>query len=316
MKQLQLFQKPMLLVCLVLISAFCFPQVTEQWIKRYSGPEYGSLAQDVTLDASGNVYITGLSAGSGTGYDYATIKYNAAGVEVWAKRYNGSGDGNDEANNIVVDGLGNVYVTGYSLGNGITPDITTIKYSPAGNQLWVRRYKGSADIFNRAASLALDASGNIYVSGTSQGDGSGDDFAIVKYNAAGNELWVRRYTGSGNARDKLAALAIDSSGNVYVTGYSTGSNGWSFTGVLIKYNAAGTQLSTKTVNIQFPSTLAPDASGNLYVTGQDHGYYATVKYNAAGGEVWRKVYAGPTGDGGSPVALSLDGLGNRVCNRV
>ena len=76
----------------------------------------------------GNVYVTGGSVGSGTATDYATIKYDPSGNEIWVKRYDGPKKWYDEAYAIAVDGSGNVYVTGESYGVGTDGDYATIKY--------------------------------------------------------------------------------------------------------------------------------------------------------------------------------------------
>jgi hypothetical protein len=72
------------------------------------------------VDGSGNVYVTGYSLGSGTNGDYATIKYDPDGNQVWVAHYNGPASGDDQACAIAVDGSENVYVTGYGLGSGTT----------------------------------------------------------------------------------------------------------------------------------------------------------------------------------------------------
>ncbi|MBK6772393.1 MAG: SBBP repeat-containing protein [Ignavibacteria bacterium] len=74
-----------------------------------------------------------------------------------------------------------------------------------------------------ATSLAVDGSGNVYVTGYSTGSGQRFDYATIKYNSSGVQQWVARYNGPGNSIDYANSLAVDGSGNVYVTGISDGS---------------------------------------------------------------------------------------------
>jgi len=192
-------------------------------VARYNGPgNAGDTAWAVAVDASGNVYVTGASVGSGTGKDYATIKYNSSGIQQWVARYNGPGNSDDVATAIAVDGSGNVYVTGYSTGSSGGFDYATIKYDASGTQKWVARYDGTGNGNDYAFSIAVDGLGNVYVTGFSTGPASGYDYATIKYNSSGRQQWVARYNGSGNGSDDAQAIAIDSSGNVYVTGISWG----------------------------------------------------------------------------------------------
>src|SRR5574341_783342 len=140
----------------------------------------------------------------------------------WVRRYNGPGNSSDYPHALAVDDSGNVYVTGQSAGSGTSYDYATIKYSPSGDTLWVRRYNDPGNDFDAANALALDGSGNLYVTGQSDATGANWDYATVKYSPAGETLWSRRYNGPGNAGDLASALAVDDSGNVYVTGFSGG----------------------------------------------------------------------------------------------
>jgi hypothetical protein len=106
---------------------------------RYDGPansDDGATA--LAVDAAGNVYVTGGSAGS-SGTDYATIKYDPDGNELWVARYDGPAHYDDIAEDLAVDSMDNVYVTGVNrslYGNGyIRTDYATIKYDPDGNEL-------------------------------------------------------------------------------------------------------------------------------------------------------------------------------------
>ena len=227
----------------------------EQWVARYDGPENSyDKATAIAVDGSGNVYVTGYSKGSDTYYDYATVKYNSSGEEQWVARYNGPGNYYDYAHAIAIDGSGNVYVTGESRGSGTFDDYATVKYNSSGQEQWVARYNGPGNSGDGANAIAVDGSGNIYVTGSSYNldlDIKDDwDYATVKYNSEGQEQWVARYNGPGNSSDEANAIAVDGSGNVYVTGYSEG-NKWSVY-TTIKYSGE-TGIVDEIINL--PSTV-------------------------------------------------------------
>jgi len=118
------------------------------WTRRYNGPNNGSDAafddaKGIAVDTNGDVVVTGYSSsGTGTGNNYATIKYSSAGVPLWTNRYNGPANGEDMAGAVALDSNGNVYVTGFSAGSGTGSDYATIAYSSAGVPLWTNRYNG------------------------------------------------------------------------------------------------------------------------------------------------------------------------------
>ena len=292
----------------------------EQWVGRYAGPAHSlDTAMAIAVDGAGNVYVTGRSPGVGTGYDYATIKYSASGQEEWVARYNGPGNSDDAARAIAVDAAGNVYVTGQSFGAGTYFDYATIKYNPDGQEQWVARYNGPGNDTDVAYGIAVDGSGNVYVTGASVGSGTDFDYATIKYNSSGQEQWVARYNEPVNDSDGANAVAIDGLGNVYVTGYSTGS-GTGYDYATIKYSASGQQQWVARYNGPANDhdgaiAIAVDGSGNMYVTGYSTGLgtdydYATVKYSASGQEEWVARYNG-TGNGGDVAyAIAVDGLGN------
>ena len=168
------------------------------------------------------------------------ITPSGAVQEAWVTRYNGPGNGDDEANAIAVDTSGNVDVTGYSWGSGPARDYTTIKYNSAGQQQWIARYDGPANDDDMARAIAIDSSGSVYVTGASLNLAGDLDYATVKYNSAGQEQWVARYNGAGGQFhvDSAVAIGVDASGNVYVTGTSDG-DGTGFDYATVKYNSAG-----------------------------------------------------------------------------
>ena len=128
--------------------------------------------------------------------DYATIKYNFSGQQQWVIRYDGPGHDLDRASGIAVDDSGNVYVTGWSWGAATSSDYATVKYNSAGQQQWVARYDGPVHGDDEAIGIALDGSGNIYVTGYSVGSGTDRDYVTIKYNPSGQAEWVDRYNGN------------------------------------------------------------------------------------------------------------------------
>jgi len=258
-----------------------------QWVQRYNGPAgLIDIAHSIDVDDSGNVYVTGESENHYDHNDYATIKYNSDGVQQWVNRYSAGED--NVAYAIVVDALRNVYVTGESEGIGTTLDYVTIKYSTTGDQMWVSRYNGPDSSLDAAYSLALDGSGNVYVTGASTNDGY-EDCVTVKYNSIGSEMWVQRYNGPGNAQDRGRAIAVDGSGNVYVTGGSYGS-GTKTDYVTIKYSQpTGVETTSNIIPDEFklfqnyPNPFNPSTkiSWQLLISGQ-----VTLKiFNSLGEEI-------------------------------
>lgn len=268
----------------------------EQWASRYNGSanggDYGSA---IAVDGSGNVYVTGSSDGSGSLTDFVTIKYNSAGAQQWAMRYNGPGNSLDYAEDIAVDGAGNVYVTGRSEGSGTGFDYATIKYSPGGTQLWAARYDGLTSKADQAWALGLDEAGNVYVTGYSEWSYPDVDMITVKYDNNGNEKWWARYDGPAVGYDVAYDLAVDQAGNILVTGHDTNTDG-DVDVATVKYDPNGTQMWVARydggTNIGDVGTaIGLDPAGNAYVTGTTYGFdpdtndYLTLKYVSCL-EVW------------------------------
>jgi len=136
-------------------------------------------------------------------------------------RYEGPAADEDAAYSLAVDDSGNVYVTGRSIGAITDCDYATVKYAPYGGQLWAARYNGPGNGYDHAVKIELDADGNIYVGGYSAGLGTGWDYATIKYDNSGNQLWVARYDGPASDQDLAYDMTLDVSGYFYLTGQSS-----------------------------------------------------------------------------------------------
>jgi len=249
----------------------------------------------------------------------------AAVIEAWVQRYNGPRNGIDNPRAVVVDRSGNVILTGWSKGNNGPADCDdcfydyyTAKYSQNGALLWSKRYNGIGNSTDQANALAVDATGNVIVTGFSRGpespiDGSQmEDLYTAKYAAAnGALLWEKRYTnGTGSA------VAVDTDGNVVVTGTSRGIDNADF--YTAKYAAANGALLWERrydrARDDRAIAVALDANGNVVVTGiQNNSDYYTAKYAAADGVLlWERHYNGPGNGQDIPAAIVVDANGDVV----
>ena len=220
----------------------------------YLGGDSDDGAFAVAVDAAGNAYVTGytfssdfptaspLQASNSGSKEAFVTKLNAAGSAlVYSTYLGGSGDDNPYA--IAVDSSGNAYVAGYS-GSTDFPmqnpyqgtngegdyDAFVTKLNAAGNALIYSTYLGGGD-YDEIFGVAVDSAGNAYVTGGTystdfpiekavQANNGGDyDAFVTKLNAAGDALVYSTYLG-GSDEDLSYAIAVDASGNAYVTGYT------------------------------------------------------------------------------------------------
>jgi hypothetical protein len=277
------------------------PNGTVLWANSAGGWAAGSEALSVSVDGSGNVFVTGyfgvsITFGSITltNPSFFIVKYDPSGNVLWAKDAIGSGD--NQGLSVSADITGNVYVTGFfkspsiafggitlinSDPSGNTNDIFIVKYSASGTVLWAKSAGGSS--YDRGNSICSDISGNIYVTGYFGGSitfGSitltNPSFYIVKYDALGNALWAQQATGSDGGN----SVSTDIFGNVFVTGYFVNPTvtfgGFTLTNTgncnmyVVKYNASGNVLWAKSGggwNCDKGCSLSSDKWGNVYVVG-------------------------------------------------
>ena len=291
----------------------------------YLGGSGDDAGRGITVDAPGNAYVTGWTASSdfpttagafqttlGGGYDDAFVtKLNATGSALLYSTYLG-GSSYDEGHGIAVDASGDAYITGFTYSSNFPTtagafrtasrgldDAFVSELNPAGSALLYSTYLGGSS-YDEGDGIAVDGSGNAYITGftyssnfpTTTGafqrtPSGGFDAFVSKLNAAGSTLLYSTYLGGGSD-DFGLGIAVDTSGNAYVTGLTYSSNFPTTAGAfqtslgggqgggyddafVVKLNAAGTALAYSTYlgggGDDAGYGIAVDASGNASVTG-------------------------------------------------
>lgn len=258
----------------------------------------------------------------------------------WVAFYHNSTETTNRPVAISMDEEGDIFVGGFSQGtNRPGSAFTALKYSAAGQEIWVARHLDPNGADDKPTSMKTDSLGNVYLTGQSKKSGSNSDFLTIKFDANGNEAWACGYNGPGKGDDQAKALAVDSQGNVYVTGKSymastnwpTGTvNDYAYT--TIKYDAAGNALWVRRYanghtdenpngsSNQDAQSLALDADGNVYVAGisvfapdprSPGAGFAVVKYSPAGDQlaVWRYDNFGSTDGSSARVSVAIGPTG-------
>ena len=293
------------------------------WSKSFGGPA-GQSAVAVATDASGNMIFTGTGGGTfdfglgnipGTG-EIFLVKLDAAGNTLWAKRFGVPGKG-QIAGTVKTDALGNIVIGGQfdgslDFGGGALvsmggEDIFVAKLSPGGDHLWSKSF-GSVLSSQRCASVAIDAAGNIVLTGQFLGTinfggaalvatnmNSTQNIFLAKLDAGGNHLWSK---GFGDAAQQYGqAVAFGAGGSILVTGGAEGSTdfgGGALGSVgsrdifVARFDANGNHVKSQLVGSpgdESGQAIAPDGVGGLFVTGSFSGTinFGNGNLNSAGG---------------------------------
>jgi len=317
------------------------------WAKRAGGPGTDQ-GTGVTLDANGNICVTGYFAGSASfgstnlsssGYsDLFIARLDSSGNWLSAKKAGGTSD--DVSYGISADSSSNCYVTGYFYGTAVFGSISLTSYGAydsfvakmdsSGNWIWAKKAGGSGD--ESSYGIDTDGAGNCYITGYFAGSAAfgsttlystgGNDDYIAKLDTNGNWLWAKRAGGSSS--DYAYSLATDPAGNVFVTGYfytnatfgaTTLSSVGSTDVFVAKLDTDGNWLWAKSgggTGTDYGYGIAADSFGNCMITGYFNGdaYFGTTHLSSAGiGDIY---YAKLDATGSWITAASGGGTANDI----
>jgi len=297
------------------IGAYEFGAGVGAAVKLWGG-SYDQYGKGVVVDSNDNIFVAGYGRGFGAGDDdVILLKYNYEPQLQWAKTWGVSTD--DRANGIAIDSNDNIYLSGWTRIDG-SPETLLLKYNNAGVLEWARSWGGGstfdADLLD---AVVTDTTGNVYVCGHTNTYGAGnDDVLVLKYDNSGNLQWAKTWGGAND--DEAFGIAVDSKGDVYVTGYTLSFAPGMWNTLLLKYDSSGVLQWAKTwdgSDKDYAYSIVIDDNDNIYLGGSIlHGIVALddnaliMKYNTSGELQWVTAWGLDNDD--CINALTVDDDGN------
>ena len=291
----------------LLITSFALAQ--QRWTKTYGGTTNcgGNSAQQT---ADGGYIITGYINGA-VSSDVYLIKTNTSGDTVWTRIYGGTGD--DEGYSVQQTADGGYIVVGYTLSFSASRDVYLIKTDSSGDTIWTKTYGGTGNDIVYSVQQTADL-GYIVTGYTSSHGAGSQDVYLIKTNASGDTLWTRTYGGTDD--DEGYSVRQTPDGGYIIAGYTNSFGAGTYYAYLIKTNASGDTLWTRTYGGGLSAegnSVRQTSDGGYIVTGYTYLSAGTtydlflVKTNAAGDTLWTRTYGGAGADYGYSVRQTTDG---------
>lgn len=244
-----------------------------KWIRQWGETAEYELATSVAVDSKDNVIITGsMTADDGLKCNIFLAKYTTAGEKTWIKQW--GTDVNNRGKNIVIDDNDNIFVLGTW---ELEADVFLAKYSTDGTEIWKKQWGTDGNIVLK--SMALDNDGNIFITGD-RAPNIGGSMSLEKRDMNGELLWRRGLPGTSMYEKSMGnAVAVDKSGNVFVTGFTSADlgvniNAGQYDAFLMKFKNDGEAVWGKlwgTFWIEHGKGVTVDSNGNIVVTGTTDG---------------------------------------------
>jgi hypothetical protein len=293
------------------------------WTGTYDNPDYhmADYPGAMTVDAAGNALAGGNTYTTTEGVDWVVVKWRANGTQAWTYIFDSNLHHDDYLSDVGCDRAGNVYACGIIDYTGGDSDWIVIKLRASdGKRLWEHVYNGpkGSTFDNRPEAMVVDASGNSYVTGSSD-DLTGDpDLLTMKLSPRGTSYWMRRVDGPAHLADFGTGIALRD-GRAYVVGETT-ATGAGTKVMLLRYSSGGHRAWLRTWR-SAPGTrpwvrdFAVDGAGNSFVAGNvlfgtppPRAYLAS--WTTGGRLRWAKTYwKASTGEPASFNAIAVDGRG-------
>jgi hypothetical protein len=276
------------------------PDGSQVWTRTcYGSTEGDDYVNDMAVNSAGETFICGSFYENSE--DMALVKLEADGDIAWTATVDGENSAVDIAYALILDGSGNVYVSG-ECENRTYKDAVLIKYNSSGTEQWKYTYDGTSNQNEVPAAMTFDAGGSVIITGYTEDTDNIKFGLVLKVSTSGSQTWAATATGNGTDCH-FTSVVSDASSNIYACGttYKDGTADY----VIVKYNSSGTLQWTS--KYDGPATNGADhatclvmAGSYIYVTGRSEGTsssvttydYCTIKYNTSGTLQWAYRYNG------------------------